>query len=306
MSRLASRLLSVVALASMAGAASAVAQSIEGVYVHVRDSDGTKPKPRATVTLTFKGGATGSLEVLATQPGETVTDTGSYGVRNNLITIHFKEMEWEANRQPFQFDGCTLTLPFKALGGSAGAGTSVWLKKDPKCGGQTPNIQAQVGRFASFSADEIVTSGGQRKKGRIFVAEKAIRAEGDENGQKYITIVRLDRDLVWSLSVQRKSYTEMPLGYGRGGSLARQPDTPRGCRALGEEKVGGVLATKEECRIPLKGGNYVETRWASKELGGTVIKQVSGRQTLEFENIKRESLDPALFEIPAGFRKVSQ
>jgi hypothetical protein len=307
MSGLRSRLLRVFVLAWIAGIATVAAQTMDGVYLHVRDSDGTKPKSGATVALTFKGGVTGSLALSAVQPGETVTDTGTYAVRNNLITIHFKEMEWEANRQPFQFDGCTLTLPFKALGGSAGPGTSVWLKKDPKCGGQmVTNKTPANGKFAPFSADEIVTTGGQRKRSRIYAAEKAIRGEVDENGRKSVTIFRLDRDAIWVLHMQQKTYTESTLGYGTGGTLAREQSTPPGCRVVGEEKVSGFLATKEECLIPIPNKKYIETNWVAKELGGVMIKQVSGNQTMEFENIKRESLDPALFEIPAGFRKVSQ
>jgi hypothetical protein len=277
------------------------AQTIGGVYIHVRDSDGTKPKAGATVTLTFKGAASGSLHLSAVQPGETVTDSGTYAMRNGLITIHFNEMEWEANRQPFQFDGCTLTLPFKALAGSPGAGTSVWRKTDAKC-----VVQVQPSSFASFSADEVTSTGGQRRRSRLFVAERAIRAERDDNGRKYVTIARLDRDVLWTLSLGQKTYTEAPLGYGPRASLTRERTTPRGCRVVGQEKLGQYLASKEECRIPLRGRNLVETYWTCKELGGIVIKQVSGQQALELENIRREKLDPALFEIPAGFRKVAK
>jgi len=67
----------------------------------------------------------------AVQPGETVTDTGTFSVSGGNITINFKELEWKAAGQPFQLDGCNLTLPFKALGGSEGPGTSAWLKRVP-------------------------------------------------------------------------------------------------------------------------------------------------------------------------------
>lgn len=107
--------------------------NLNGTYTLVRDSDNTSPKKNATVTMTLKGGAKGSVAMLAKQPGETVSDTGKYSVKGNLITMHFKEMEWEAAGKRFQFDGCTLILPFKALSGSPGPGTSTWLRLDPIC-----------------------------------------------------------------------------------------------------------------------------------------------------------------------------
>jgi len=264
------------------------AQPIDGVFVHVRDSDGTVPKQHATVTLTFQAGA---LRMAAVQPGETVTDTGTYSVHNRLITIRFREMEWEATRQPFDLTGCILTLPFKALGGSPGPGTSVWRRQSAECAGAGP-----ADGFTPFSADEIVTVGSEQTRARIFVTERAIRAEG--NGR--VTIVRFDRDVMWLLSIPDRTYTERPLGYGGRASLARERSTPRSCRVVGEDQVSGYAAVKEVCRIL---PNQTETRWSAKALGGIEIRQVSADQTMALENIKPMPLAPALFEIPPGFRK---
>jgi hypothetical protein len=105
-------------------------KGLTGTFTLVKDSDGTTPKAKATVTLTFHSGV---VSVSAVQPGETVEDTGTYVVAGNLITITFKEMEWEANKQPFTFNGCTLTLPFKALSATPGPGTSTWISQEPGC-----------------------------------------------------------------------------------------------------------------------------------------------------------------------------
>lgn len=106
----------------------APAQAIVGTYSLVKDSDGQGLKQQATIELTFKPG--GLISMKGVQPGETVTDTGTYSVRSNLITIHFKEMVWEANHQPFTLDECTLTLPFMALKDTSGGGTSIWQKEN--------------------------------------------------------------------------------------------------------------------------------------------------------------------------------
>jgi len=287
-------------LACVLGTAAAGPPALDGTYVLVRDSDGSKPVAGATVTLRFKGGARGALSLVAARPGTTVTDAGSYVTRNGRITITFKEMVWEADRQPFAFDGCTLTLPFKALSGSPGPGNSVWQRTEARCGPST----ATTGSFSAFSADETVTTGRVVTTARLFVADQAIRAEGEDAGKKYATIVRLDRDVLWSLQLADRTYGEMPLGYGRAGRLSRERDLPPGCRVLGQDNLGEYATRKEECTLAVGGKTHVETRWVAAALGGVVVKQLSGDQTLELSNIKRETLDPALFEIPRGFRKV--
>ena len=109
------------------------AASLDGIYTLIKDSDGTVPKKGAAVTITFKGANSGTLSMKAVQPGETVADTGKFSVSGNNITIKFKELEWEATGQSFQLEGCSLVLPFKAIGGSQGSGTSTWLKKSSSC-----------------------------------------------------------------------------------------------------------------------------------------------------------------------------
>ena len=71
-------------------------QGILGTYSLVKDSDGQVPKQQARVEITFRAG--GLLSMKAAQPGETVTDAGTYFVRANLITLHFGELAWKANR----------------------------------------------------------------------------------------------------------------------------------------------------------------------------------------------------------------
>lgn len=86
--------LTMVVILLVAGSALASVPEIAGSYTLIGDSDGTKPKSAATVTLTFEGSKKGSLRLLATQPGETVEDSGNYSIGNNRITVRFKEMEW--------------------------------------------------------------------------------------------------------------------------------------------------------------------------------------------------------------------
>jgi len=126
-------LLSAVVISMLvAGAASAA--GIDGTYRLLKDSDGTAPKKNAVVTIRFQGVNAGNVSMQAVQPGETVTDSGTFWIGGPVITIQFAEMVWESRSQPFTLDGCNLTLPFKALGGSEGPGTSQWIREGDECG----------------------------------------------------------------------------------------------------------------------------------------------------------------------------
>ncbi len=130
------------------------AQTLAGNYLLQGDSDGTVPKQNAVIVLTAQGGNTGTLFVKAVQPGQTLEDRGTYAIKDDAITIHFEELEWQVDTQPFSFDGCALILPFKALSGSPGPGTSTWIKQDSACEGQqtTTLEQAQTSDAEHSSA----------------------------------------------------------------------------------------------------------------------------------------------------------
>jgi hypothetical protein len=301
-------------LASVLGAMAPAAQGLEGTFLLLRDSDGSKPKPDATVTLTFGGGTRGPLSMSAVQPGETVTDTGSFSAAGGRITITFKEMEWEAKGQPYQFDGCTLTLPFKALNLTPGAGTSTWVKRDPKCqasgtaepqaGAAAPAGSAPAGKFGPFSADVLVTDGSEHSRAKIFAAQAAVRTEGEDAGQKSVMILRFDRKVLWRLTPQSRTYTETGLDAGSGPPLMMGGGP--GCVRAGEERVGSYTCVKEECRVSSEKGEQPSTQWAAKELGGLVVKFACGKNVIEYQNVKPGPQDAALFEIPAGYRKVGE
>lgn len=135
------------------GASPGLAASIEGKYLLVRDSDGSKPLATAMVSLTFRGTNSGKVSMAAQKPDATVTDSGTFAIKGKGITILFKEMEWEARNQPFNIEACHLILPFKALSGSPGPGTSLWRKDSSPCkekgSSADPQLTAQMQNIAS-------------------------------------------------------------------------------------------------------------------------------------------------------------
>ncbi|MBI5285877.1 MAG: hypothetical protein HY874_12380 [Chloroflexi bacterium] len=98
---------------------------ISGTYLVVQDSDGTKPKAGATVTLVLDKG---TLSVHAVAGDEELNDTGTYSIRDGRMTIEFIEQQLSATDQPYSFDGETLEIPLRMFG--EGPGSSTWKRTD--------------------------------------------------------------------------------------------------------------------------------------------------------------------------------
>jgi tetratricopeptide (TPR) repeat protein len=101
------------------------AQSLEGKYLMVKDSDGKVPKKDASITLQFS--ASGSFAFTAIMPGTTINDKGTYKINGNTITISFNEMEQGKNMGNYSLEEGTLMLPFKML--DTEKGSSIWQKE---------------------------------------------------------------------------------------------------------------------------------------------------------------------------------
>lgn len=112
--------------ASPSGTGKPVSETdIGGTYVAVQDSDGTRPKSGATVTLVLDNG---TLSVKAVSAGDELTDTGTYSIHDGRMTIEFRDQGISATDQPYKFDGETLEIPVKMF--SEGAGSSTWKRTD--------------------------------------------------------------------------------------------------------------------------------------------------------------------------------
>jgi len=119
------------ALVAVSGAAAA--QSIDGVYTLIGDTGGRSVKAGAVITLTVSGSPSGTMAVVAVQPGQTITDTGTFTLRGGRITLSFQELGWAATGAAYTLGGGILVLPFKAL--DDGPGTSRWKMLSGGSGG---------------------------------------------------------------------------------------------------------------------------------------------------------------------------
>jgi Flp pilus assembly protein TadD len=110
------------ALPGLTARAATAGNDPTGTWRLMKDQDGRVPKSGSVVELSF---ASGKVTLKATQPDETVTDTGSYVVKGRQITITFKDLGKGRQSGPFSRSADTLVLPFQMLGDAKG--WSIWM-----------------------------------------------------------------------------------------------------------------------------------------------------------------------------------
>lgn len=133
--------------------------SLAGSYHLVRDVGGTQVKTGATVTLTLKEG--GTLTMLAVQPGEKLTDTGTWQVKGTTITIELKDQQIKGTGE-YEFDGTTLRLPILIFG--AGQGASEWRRVGAPSPAPSSSTSAPpvTGGFQAWDLDHDAAAAGTK------------------------------------------------------------------------------------------------------------------------------------------------
>ncbi len=167
-----------------------------------------------------------------------------------------------------------------------------------------------------YAADVVMTADGAPVEGRIMRSTGKERREMTVEGELEIVIIRLDRNLVWSLAPDDKLYVESSLDD----VLGRTPDAAGKTRepqltltALGSEQVAGMHASKKKVSGKEADGSAVEgVVWVSDD--GIVLRAESalvdddGKHhslRMELKNVRIGPQSPALFEIPAGYKRVT-
>jgi hypothetical protein len=158
----------------------------------------------------------------------------------------------------------------------------------------------------SFSADEIRTMRKQVTSGKIYASADAVRTEGESKGKKTISIMRLDKKVVWNLMPDQKMYMELPfMGSADVASMAKDATIEKD--PLGSEQVGAYHCDKYRVKTTYEGKVYTSIEWDAKELNGFAVKKgdEKGAWIIEYQNVHLGPQDPSLFELPAGYQKFS-
>jgi outer membrane lipoprotein-sorting protein len=152
-----------------------------------------------------------------------------------------------------------------------------------------------------FSADMvIVPKGDEAMKGKIFVKGDKVRQETTEEDETQIMIIRPDKKVTWMITPDEKTYMEMPYQSSDKTFEEWTAEKEKNAKFLGEETVSGMPCKKFE--IVEDGEKTVF--WLTKQFPFP-IKVEDSEVTMEYKNIKLGSLDDSLFELPAGYEKMT-
>jgi outer membrane lipoprotein-sorting protein len=168
---------------------------------------------------------------------------------------------------------------------------------------------AGSGHAAEFSADMIQKSSMGNTQGKVFVRGQNYRQEMAMGGQKQIMIFQKDKGIVWVLMPQLKMYMEMTAG----GQQDMAPPTPEEMekmgdkKYLGEEKINGYKCKKYRY-TPNDPSMGTSTMWISNKLNFPIKVEMhgsSGPMSVEYKNIQEKKISDSLFNLPAGYQKMS-
>lgn len=152
-----------------------------------------------------------------------------------------------------------------------------------------------------FSADMIVQpKGDEPMTGKIYVKGEKVRQETTEEGDTQIMIIRPDKKVTWMITPEEKSYMEMPYQSEDKTFEEWTAEKEKNAKLLGEETVSGLACKKYES---IEDGETTFF-WIAKQFPFP-IKVEDAEVIMEYKNIKEGSVPDSLFELPAGYEKMS-
>ncbi len=155
-----------------------------------------------------------------------------------------------------------------------------------------------------FSADIVMTTAGQTNTSKVFVKDTKMRME--QKGQPMYTIMRGDKNVAWMVMIDQKAYMESR------NDPAQRPATEEKVRGevsrklVGNDTVDGRTAKKYE--VTYKDGERTSKmyQWIAPDIKFPIkTAAIDGSWTMEYRNIKMGSQPDSLFEVPAGYKKMT-
>lgn len=157
-----------------------------------------------------------------------------------------------------------------------------------------------------FSATMVSTSAGQKVSMNIYVKPNKFRTDTRMAGSS--TIVRKDLNKVWTIMTAQKAYMEM-AGMTDAQAPQMVEEQVKGevsRKKIGSETVNGHPATKYEVTAKTDGKVMLIHQWWATDIHFPVkTAAVDGSWSMEYRDIKIGSQPDSLFEVPAGYKKMS-
>lgn len=164
-----------------------------------------------------------------------------------------------------------------------------------------------------YSAVSTIGTGDKAQEGRLWRTPVALRHETAAGARPQTVIARLDRKVAWLLVPDQKLAIEMgldsvglPVELLNGGGGLKQT-------VVGEETIAGRKTTKIRVERPAtadKGTRFEGLVWTTADgiimrlTGSGESEGRKGAVNMSFRDVKVARQDPALFELPAGYRRL--
>lgn len=158
-----------------------------------------------------------------------------------------------------------------------------------------------------YSADSSMETEQGTMKGKVYYAPGKERREMNMGGQQTITIMRLDKKMMWMLMPDQKMYMENPLDSGNHSKSTDLSNAKVESTEVGSETVNGVSTQKYKVIVTTDQGKMGGFFWKTSD--GILVKSdlvameksSKVRMKTDLTNLKVGHQDPKLFEIPAGY-----
>lgn len=165
------------------------------------------------------------------------------------------------------------------------------------------------GSQAQYSADSSTETTEMTIKEKVYSAPGKMRKEQDLGGSTQISIIRMDKGVMWTLMPDDKMYMEISLQQAQSQNSGVDTSAYQMEKSeVGREVINGHEAIKYKVIMTGSDGNKLGGfQWVVSP--GIQIKldaiskdgESKERIKVELTNLKIEPQDPALFEIPKGY-----
>jgi len=157
-----------------------------------------------------------------------------------------------------------------------------------------------------MSVTVMSSSGGHTNQSKLYMKADKVRMENEMAGGSY-TIVRRDLKKVWMVMPPSKSYMEMDEGKKEDAAIPE--DKVKGevsRKVIGSETIDGHPCTKYEVTVKVNDKTMNTYQWMATDINFPVkTAAVDGSWSMEYKDIKLGSQPDSLFELPAGYQKMS-
>lgn len=163
---------------------------------------------------------------------------------------------------------------------------------------------AGIAGALEFSADTVMSASGQTVKGKMYMKDKKLRMENE--GVPGYNIMRSDKNVIWMIMPASKSYMEMKQVPANKPRTEEKVQGEISRKKIGEEKINGHPTEKFEVTYKHKGQTGTIYQWMARDIRFPVKTAApDGSFSQEYKNIKMGGQPDSLFEIPAGYKKIT-